>query len=107
MELCDAYTDFMLSRQAMNCTPSTLEFYKYTVVKFELPKPAKKRLPVLTAEQLKQIVQAGNVRDKAIVLFMADSGLRRAEVCALNLPCCHLALEFVRYTCKTWAAGKI
>jgi site-specific recombinase XerD len=145
--LRDAYTDFMLSRQAMNCTPSTLEFYKYTAgkflewiegrgvtdpqevtaryvreyiaelvslgkkdttawdharavktmlhfwhmenyipapVRFELPKLSKKRLPVLTAEQLKQIVNACNVRDKVIVLFMADSGLRRAEVCALN-----------------------
>jgi site-specific recombinase XerD len=28
--LADAYTDFILSRQAMNCTPVTLEFYKYT-----------------------------------------------------------------------------
>ena len=28
--LRDAYTDFILSRQAMNCTPSTLAFYRYT-----------------------------------------------------------------------------
>src|SRR5687767_14431472 len=28
--LLDAYTDFILSRQAMNCAPATLEFYKYT-----------------------------------------------------------------------------
>ena len=28
--LIDAYTDFILSRQAMNCTLATLEFYKYT-----------------------------------------------------------------------------
>ena len=27
--LRDAYTDFMLSWQAMNCTPATLEYYKY------------------------------------------------------------------------------
>jgi hypothetical protein len=32
--LRDAYTDFMLSRQAMNCTPYTLAFYHYTVGKF-------------------------------------------------------------------------
>jgi site-specific recombinase XerD len=145
--LRDAYTDFILSRQAMNCTASTLEFYKYTagkflewvegrgvtrpeevtaryvreyiaelvskgrkdttvwdharavktmlffwhnegytpaLIKFELPKLAKKRLPVLTADELRQIVKECNVRDKAIILFMADSGLRRAEVCALN-----------------------
>src|SRR5215216_7731208 len=145
--LRDAYTDFMLSRQAMNCSPSTLAFYRYTVgkflewieprgitspeevtarcvreyiaelvslgradttvwdparatktmlyfwhvggytpelVKFELPKLARKRLPVLTAEQLKQILPACDVREKALVLFVADSGLRRAEVISLN-----------------------
>jgi len=32
--LRDAYTDFMLSRQAMNCTPSILAFNKCTVGKF-------------------------------------------------------------------------
>jgi integrase/recombinase XerD len=145
--LRDAYTDFMLSRQAMNCTPSTLEFYRYTAgkflewaeyqgaaapeevtartvrqyvaelvsqgkkdttvwdharavktmlrfwhqegylpapVRFELPRIAKKRLPVLNIDELRQIAQACNVRDRAIVLFMADSGLRRQEVCNLN-----------------------
>jgi site-specific recombinase XerD len=145
--LTDAYTDFILSRQAMNCTKATLDFYKHTVgvflgwcedqgvqgpemvsarlvrsylaelvakgrkdttlhaharairtlmifwhqegympelVRFEMPKLEKKRLPVLNADQLQRVLTACNVRDKAIVLFMADSGLRRAEVCALN-----------------------
>lgn len=49
-----------------------------------MPKIAKKRLPVLTADQLRQLVKACSVRDRAIVLFMADSGLRRSELCALN-----------------------
>jgi integrase/recombinase XerD len=137
----------MLSRQAMNCTPATLAFYRYTAgkflewaeyqgaaapeevtarivrayiaelvsqgkkdttvwdharavktmlrfwhqegylpapVRFELPRIAKKRLPVLNIDELRQIAQACNVRDRAIVLFMADSGLRRQEVCNLN-----------------------
>src|SRR5688572_26725552 len=145
--LLDAYTDFTLSRQAMNCSPFTLRFYRFTagafvtwienqgltgpeqvtaryvrqylamladrglqdttlhdyarairtllrfwhaekyipeIIKFDMPKLAKKRLLVLTAEQLKTIASACNVRDKAIVLFMADSGLRRSEMCALN-----------------------
>lgn len=30
----DAYTDFILSPQAMNCTPSTLAFHEYTAGKF-------------------------------------------------------------------------
>ena len=158
--LRDAYTDFMLSRQAMNCTPSTLAFYHYTVgkfmqwieqritspeeltarfireyiaelvnsgkkdttvwdharaiktmvlfwhkenyipqlIQFDLPKVAKKRLPMLDAGQLRQIVQACNTRDKAIVLFMADSGLRRAEVCALNWPDVDMQNGLVRVT---------
>jgi len=145
--LIDAYTDFVLSRQAMNCTPATLDFYKYTVgvflfwceqqgitspeqvtarhvrayiaglvskgrkdttlnanarairtllrfwhnegymptlVKFDMPKLAKKRLPVLTVEELQRVLKVCNGRDRAIILFMVDSGLRRAEVCALN-----------------------
>lgn len=32
--LTDAYTDFILSRQAMNCASATLEFYKYTAGAF-------------------------------------------------------------------------
>jgi hypothetical protein len=56
------------------------EGYTPALIKFELPKLAKKRLPVLTAEQLRQIVKECNIRDKAIIPFMADSGLRRAEV---------------------------
>ncbi len=137
----------MLSRQAMNCTPSTLAFYKFTAgkflewieargvtdpqevtaryireyiaeliargradttvwdharavktmllfwhrenyipsqIRFDMPRLSRKRLPVLTARELAQIVKACNPRDKAIILFMVDSGLRRAEVCALN-----------------------
>jgi hypothetical protein len=32
--LADAWTDFILSRQAMNVAPSTLAFYHYTAGKF-------------------------------------------------------------------------
>ena len=32
--LTDAYTDFMLSRQAMNCTAVTMSFYRFTAGKF-------------------------------------------------------------------------
>ncbi len=142
--LADAYTDFCLSRQAMNCTPATLEWYGYTAgaflrfleaqgvtdpaevtarharaylaqvhgkdttlhaharavrtllrfwhqegylpspVRFDMPRLVKKRLPVLTAEQLAAVARACNVRDRAIILFMADSGLRRSEVIRLD-----------------------
>ena len=36
IDLTDAYTDFILSRQAINCSPSTLVFYKYSAGKFVL-----------------------------------------------------------------------
>ncbi len=147
LALTDAYTDFILSRQAMSCTAVTMSFYRFTagkflewieeqgitdpgaitarhvraflaeltnrglqdttrhdyarairtllrfwhaegyipqLITFDMPRLEKKRLLVLTADQLRQIVKACNARDKAIVLFMADSGLRRAEVVSLN-----------------------
>jgi integrase/recombinase XerD len=147
LALNDAYTDFILSRQAMQCKPATFEFYRYTTgvfltwaegqnvtnpeqinarlvryylaelvskgksdktvnanarairtllrfwyaekyiptpVTLTMPKVDKKRLPVLSADELSQIVNAAKPRDKALVLLMADSGLRRAEVIALN-----------------------
>ena len=146
--LSDAYTDFVLSRQAMQCTKATLEFYRHTAAKFlawaegqgasdpkqmraylvrqyladlaeqgkadttlhdharairtllrfwhnegytekpirfDMPRVAKKRLPVLSGEELKRAIDACKTkRDKALLLFLADSGLRRAEVCKLN-----------------------
>lgn len=146
--LRDAYTDFILSRQAMRVSPSTIEFYKYTVgffltwlesqsvatpqevtarhvraylaeliarelsdwtlngharairtmlkfwheekymtdiVKFDMPKVAKKRLPVLTADEVGTILKTcKSARDKAIILLMVDTGLRRSEVISLN-----------------------
>ncbi|HNE70055.1 MAG TPA: tyrosine-type recombinase/integrase [Anaerolineales bacterium] len=148
LALTDAYTDFILSRQAMQCAPTTLEFYKHTAgvflnwtegqgitspeqvdarlvrhyladlttkgksdktlhaharairtllrfwhaekyipeaVTFSMPKIEKKRLPVLSADELNKVLTAcKNPRDKALILFMADSGLRRAEITALN-----------------------
>lgn len=148
LALADAYTDFTLSRQAMQCTKATIDWYKYTAlrflsfaeslgasspqqitaylvrqyltelteqgrkdttihdnarairtllrfwhaegylekpVKFDMPRVAKKRLPSLDAEQLKKVIDAcKSKRDKALLLFLADSGLRRSELCNLN-----------------------
>jgi integrase/recombinase XerD len=42
-------------------------------------------LPILSIEDVKYVLAAcSNPRDKAIILFMVDTGLRRSEVCALN-----------------------
>ncbi len=53
-------------------------------VTFDMPRLLKKRLPVLTVDELRPVLAVCNVRDKALVMLMVDSGLRRAEVCALN-----------------------
>jgi site-specific recombinase XerD len=148
LALTDAYTDFILSRQAMQCQPTTHDFYKYTAgvflnwvegqsvtspeqvnarlvrqylaalatkgksdktlhaharairtllrfwyaekyipepVTYATPRMEKKRLPVLSADELNKILSAcKNPRDKALILFMADSGLRRGETTSLN-----------------------
>jgi integrase/recombinase XerD len=147
--LQNAFNTFILSRQAMRCTPATIEFYQnmihpfiiwaeqhkrvskprqinsnlvrafladlgcrtksdWTVndharairtllrfwysekivshpVTFQMPKVHKKKMPVLSMNELQQLISAcGTQREKALVLFLADSGLRRAEVIALN-----------------------
>lgn len=53
-------------------------------ITFDMPKLAKKRLTTLNIDQLRQVISVCNTREKAIVLFMADSGLRNTETCALH-----------------------
>jgi integrase len=143
--LRQAFEDFLLSRQAMRCTPATLEHYHYTAgafvswlelrnvahpeevrpshvrewlagikgkdttvhakargvramlrfwfaekylpspVSFAMPRLEKKMLPFLTPEQFKKALKAAPTpRDRALLLFFVDSGVRRAEALALN-----------------------
>lgn len=60
------------------------EGYIQTDIRFEMPKKKKRRLPVLSAGELERVLKACNVRDRAIVMFLADSGLRRGEAIKLN-----------------------
>ena len=54
-------------------------------IKFQMPPIRKKLLPVLNAEKLNVVLSAcESIRDRAIIMFMVDTGLRRAEVCSLN-----------------------
>lgn len=146
--LQDAYTDFILSRQAMLCSPTTIRWYGFTAgrfiqwvsengvtepseitarhvraylatlaereltdsyingnaravktflrfchaegytdqaIKFSMPRIEKKRMAALTEAQLKKLLaHCYSVRDLALVLFMVDTGVRRAELCALK-----------------------
>ena len=146
--LDDAFTDFILSRQAMLCKPSTLRFYQFTtgrfvrwlkensitdpdeitarhvraylaelagngmgdstihgharavktlvrffhnenykseLITFVMPSIDKKRLLVLSVDDLQKVINACQTpRDKAMILLMVDSGIRRSEALALN-----------------------
>ncbi|MDI6696833.1 MAG: tyrosine-type recombinase/integrase [Anaerolineales bacterium] len=143
--LRDAWTDFVLSRQAMQCTPATLQTYQKVLgrfiafleqqgithpeqvnarhvrqylsrfadrsdwylngiarairtlvrfwreeghmpelVTFAMPKVRQKRLPFLDAEQVASLLAGCSVRERALIMLMVDSGLRRQEVCNLK-----------------------
>lgn len=61
------------------------ENYLPHVIKFEMPKIADKKLLVLDAEELKKVISScRKVRDKALVMFLADTGVRRAELLAIR-----------------------
>jgi integrase/recombinase XerD len=146
-KLQDAYTDFVLSRQAMRVSKTTIEFYRYTAgffahwlesqavteprevtarhvraylaelvgrelsewtcngharaiktlvrfwheegylptaIKFEMPKVSKKRMTVLSADDVTNVLKNCTKREKAVLLLMVDTGMRRAETTALN-----------------------
>jgi site-specific recombinase XerD len=61
------------------------ENYMPALVTFALPKVAKKKLPCLTAQDLRKVFAVcKNPLDKTITLFLADSWLRRSEAIALD-----------------------
>lgn len=61
------------------------ENYTQNAIKFAMPKVAKKKLPVLTGLELSKLLQAcGSPRDLALVMFLADTGARRAELLSLT-----------------------
>jgi site-specific recombinase XerD len=61
------------------------EGYISTPIKVKLPRVAKKRIRVLSPEEVNQILEVCKTpRDKALIFFMIDTGLRRSEACSLN-----------------------
>lgn len=61
------------------------EGYLPSPIKFKMPTIAGKRLPVLSSEEVKLALKAcTSIRDKAIIMLLVDTGLRRAELCKLN-----------------------
>jgi site-specific recombinase XerD len=54
-------------------------------IKFKMPPLSKQRLPYLKADEVTKVLEhCQNPRDKAIILLMVDTGIRRAELVNLN-----------------------
>ena len=54
-------------------------------INVKMPRVEQKKTRVLSPEELKQILKVcKKLRDKALILFLVDTGLRRSEACWLN-----------------------
>jgi integrase/recombinase XerD len=60
------------------------EGYLDQPVKVDMPRVPQKRMEVLTPGEIKKVLAVCNVRDRAIVLVLIDSGLRRGELLGLT-----------------------
>ncbi|MCX6026222.1 MAG: tyrosine-type recombinase/integrase [Chloroflexi bacterium] len=61
------------------------EGYLPSPVDLQLPRLDQKKLPSLTVDELQLVIKAcHSLRDRALVLLLADSGLRRGEALARN-----------------------
>jgi site-specific recombinase XerD len=58
------------------------EKYLPEQILFAMPKAEKKRLPVLSAEEVSSLLAVCDVRERAVILLMVDTGLSRSEVVA-------------------------
>jgi integrase len=55
------------------------------LVKFEMPRIAKKKLRSLSEEEVNLILKySGSLRNQCIITLMVDTGLRLTEICNLN-----------------------
>lgn len=61
-----------------------------------VPSVPKQKLPVLSTDQITTILSVCNLKEKALFMFMLDSGLRRQEVCNLNIGDINLKTGMVR-----------
>jgi site-specific recombinase XerD len=71
------FCNFLVREELLDVSP---------FAKVKMPRLEKKVLPALTSEEVKAILRACEYeRDKALVLFLLDSGVRASELCALNV----------------------
>ncbi|MGA2820291.1 MAG: tyrosine-type recombinase/integrase [Anaerolineales bacterium] len=55
-----------------------------TLVKVQMPRLEKRRLPCLEADEVHRLLRDCDARKTAIIRLLADSGVRAAELCNLN-----------------------
>jgi integrase/recombinase XerC/integrase/recombinase XerD len=61
------------------------EEYRQKIFNITMPKIAKKKLPVLDAKELKKLINGTtSVRNQAIVMTLADTGVRKSELLSLD-----------------------
>jgi site-specific recombinase XerD len=75
------------------------ENYTTNLIVFDMPKIRRERLPVLSATQVSDLITQAKPRDKAIILFMVDTGIRLAELIALRWDNLDLQTGRVRIQC--------
>ena len=62
-----------------------VEGYLDETIKVTMPKVRKKKLPVLSVEEVQTLLKCSNTpRDKALLMLMIDTGIRKAEVANLK-----------------------
>ena len=71
------FCNFLVREELLDVSP---------FAKVKMPRLEKKVLAALTSEEVRAVVRACEYeRDKALVLFLLDSGVRASELCALNV----------------------
>lgn len=60
------------------------EEYLSFPVKFDMPNKQRKHMDVLSSEEIKQVLEICQCRDKALVMLLIDSGMRRGEALDLS-----------------------
>jgi integrase/recombinase XerD len=60
------------------------EKYMSEPITVTMPRIRQRRLPFLTADQVHHVLRFCTIRERAIILFLVDSGLRRQELINLN-----------------------
>lgn len=81
------------------------ESYIEKPISFKMPKVAMRRLPVMNESQMKKVIGACRTpRDKALVLLLIDTGLRRSEALRLSWGDIEIVSGLVRV--RRWKGSK-